>query len=333
MLSKSVLSRRLALRLISLFAIVTSLTIALPNAHAAKRKTPGSKSSDTTPKPARAGVARDPYLGAIVVEAATGRVLFEDQPDAKGYPASVLKLMDLLIVLERVEQRQLSFQDHVTVSPKAAKTGGSQVWLADKEVFTVDELLYALMVQSANDAAVALAEKVAGTTDAFVELMNQRAKLLGMTNTTFHSVHGLPPGAGQQPDVTTARDLTLLCRELLKHQDTLRYSSTREREFRPNAGNKTVVMRTHNHLMAQFEGCDGFKTGYFTQAGFSIAATAARNGQRVIAIVLGSLDRKVRDAKAADLLAKGFVTLQSAPKTAAVTPAPASASPKPKPAR
>jgi D-alanyl-D-alanine carboxypeptidase (penicillin-binding protein 5/6) len=143
----------------------------------------------------------------------------------------------------------------------------------------------------------------------------------------------LPPGAGQQPDVTTARDLTLLCRELLKHQDTLRYSSTREREFRPNAGNKTVVMRTHNHLMAQFEGCDGFKTGYFTQAGFSIAATAARNGQRVIAIVLGSLDRKVRDAKAADLLAKGFVTLQSAPKTAAVTPAPASASPKPKPAR
>jgi serine-type D-Ala-D-Ala carboxypeptidase (penicillin-binding protein 5/6) len=245
------------------------------------------------------------------VDAASGRVLFQDQPDAKGYPASVLKLMDLLIVLDRIQHRQLSFQDQATVSAKAAKTGGSQVWLAEKEVFTVDELLYALMVQSANDSAVALAEKVAGSTEAFVELMNQRAQQLGMANTQFHSVHGLPPGAGQQPDVTTPRDLSVLCRELLKYQDTLRYTSTRERTFRPDEGKKTVVMRTHNHLMAQVEGCDGFKTGFFTQAGFSLAATASRNGQRVMAIVLGSTDRKVRDAKAASLLAKGFLALQS----------------------
>jgi D-alanyl-D-alanine carboxypeptidase (penicillin-binding protein 5/6) len=334
MLSDSVSCGRFATHLATLLAIAFPLALALPNAHAAKRKSPDSKSSDPAPtKATRPGVARNPYLGAIVVDAATGRVLVEDQPDAKGYPASVLKLMDLLIILERIEQRQLSFQDQVTVSAKAAKTGGSQVWLAEKEVFTVDELLYALMVQSANDSAVALAEKVAGTTDSFVELMNQRANQIGMANTQFHSVHGLPPGAGQQPDVTTARDLSVLCRELLKHQDTLRYTSTREREFRPNAGNKTVVMRTHNHLMGQFEGCDGFKTGYFTQAGFSIAATAARNGQRVIAVVLGSTERKVRDAKAADLLAKGFVALQSAPKTAGVTPAPATVAPKTKPTR
>ncbi len=309
----------------SLWIALLAFLVAGPlQLHAATAKKKSKSTTDSAPAKStqHTGVSRDPYLGAIVVEATSGRVLFEDQPDAKGYPASVLKLMDLLIILERIEQRQLSFQDQVTVSAKAAKTGGSQVWLAEKEVFTVDELLYALMVQSANDAAVALAEKVGGTTDAFVILMNQRAQRLGMANTLFHSVHGLPPSAGQQPDITTARDLSVLCRELLKHQDTLRYTSTRERPFRPDAGNKTVIMRTHNHLMAQVEGCDGFKTGYFTQAGFSIAATAARNGQRVIAVVLGSTDRKVRDAKAADLLAKGFITLQSAPQqTSAAGPA------------
>jgi D-alanyl-D-alanine carboxypeptidase (penicillin-binding protein 5/6) len=289
----------------------------------------------TQPAPAKAtarpAVSRDPYLGAIVVDAATGRVLFEDQADAKGYPASVLKLMDLLIILERIEQRQLSFQDQVTVSAKAAKTGGSQVWLADKEVFTVDELLYALMVQSANDAAVALAEKMAGSTDAFVELMNQRAKQLGMASTSIHSVHGLPPGAGQQADVTTARDWSVLCRELLKHHDTLRFTSTRERTFRPDAGKKTVVMRTHNHLMSEVDGCDGLKTGFFNQAGFSIAATASRNGQRVVAVVLGSTDRKVRDAKAAELLGKGFLAVAAAPQAQAQLPV-AKAAPGAKPA-
>jgi len=287
-------------------------------AAAAQKKTNrASAPAEPAKAPGRTGISRDPYLGAIVVDAANGRVLFEDQADAKGYPASVLKLMDLLIILEKIEQKHLSFQDQVTVSAKASKTGGSQVWLAEKETFTVDDLLYALMVQSANDSAVALAEKVAGSTEAFVELMNQRAHQLGMANTLFHSVHGLPPGAGQSPDVTTARDFATLCRELLKHPDTLRYTSTREKEFRPNAGPKTVVMRTHNHLMGQVEGCDGLKTGYFTQAGFSIAATASRGGQRVIAVVLGSADRKVRDSKAADLLAKGFLALQTAPTTAA----------------
>ena len=173
--------------------------------------------------------ARDPYLGAMVVDAGSGRVLFEDHADAKGYPASVLKLMDLLLCLEKIEQRQISLQDPVTVSAKASHTGGSRVWLAEKESFTVDEMLYALMVQSANDVAVALAEKLGGSTEGFVELMNRRAKELGMKDTVFHSVHGLPPGAGQQPDVTTARDLSRLCAELLKHPDTLRYTSTRQR--------------------------------------------------------------------------------------------------------
>ncbi len=114
-------------------------------------------------------------------------MLFEDHADAKGYPASVLKSMDLLIYLEKIQQGQLSLQDQVTASAKASHTGGSRVWLAEKESFTVDEMLYALMVQSANDVAIALAEKVGGSTDGFVELMNKRARELGMTSTVFHS--------------------------------------------------------------------------------------------------------------------------------------------------
>jgi D-alanyl-D-alanine carboxypeptidase (penicillin-binding protein 5/6) len=259
--------------------------------------------------PRRNTIAQNPYLGAIVVEAATGRVLFEDHADAKGYPASVLKLMDLLIILEKIEQGQLSLQDPVPVSEKAAKTGGSQVWLEPKESFSLDDMLYALMVRSANDVAVALAEKVGGSTDGFVELMNQKARALGMTSTEFHSVHGLPPAKGQQDDVTTARDLAILCHEVLKHPQALRYTSTRDRVFRPEAGKKTVRMQTHNHLLGHLDGCDGLKTGFIDKAGFSIAITAMRNGQRVIVIVLDSADRKLRDAKASELTAKGFAAL------------------------
>lgn len=265
-------------------------------------------------------IARTPYLGAIVVEATSGKVLFEQAADVKGYPASVLKLMDLLIILEKMEHGQLSLQDQVPVSAKAAKTGGSQVWLAEKESFSLDEMLYALMVQSANDAAVALSEKVAGSTDAFVELMNRKAKELGMTSTVFHSVHGLPPAAGQAHDVTTARDLSILCRELLKHADTLRYTSTRERKFRPDAGSKTVVMRTHNHLLGHVDGCDGLKTGYIAQAGFSIAVTASRNHQRVIVVVLDSTDLQTRDSNAAALVAKGFDVLSHETASAPAAP-------------
>lgn len=277
-----------------------------------------ARSAPATPLKSDA-ISQSPYRGAIVIDAISGQVLVEDKADVKCYPASVLKLMDLLIIMEKIHQRQLSLDDQVTVSAKASRTGGSQVWLAHKETFTVDELLYALMVQSANDAAVALAEKVAGSTEAFVELMNQRARELNMTSTVFNSVHGLPPGPGQSPDVTTPRDFAILCRQLLRHHDSLRYTSTRERIFRPQAGPKALIMRTHNHLLGAVEGCDGLKTGYYRVAGYSIAATAARHGRRVIAVVLGSVDRHERDAKAKELIAQGFNALAAS----AAKPAPA----------
>jgi D-alanyl-D-alanine carboxypeptidase (penicillin-binding protein 5/6) len=315
-------------------ALVASLLVAVfPHRATAQTAKPAAKATTkAAPKAARPSAApihKNPYLGAIVVDAATGQVLFEDQADARGVPASVLKLMDLLIILEKVDSHQMTLADPVPVSLRASKMGGSQVFLEPKESFSVDEMLYALMIQSANDAAVALAEKTAGSCEAFVDLMNQRAKQLGMNNTTFHSVHGLPPGAGQEYDITTARDLSILCRELLKHPDALRYTSTRSRPFRQPGSRGAMVMNNHNHLLGHVDGCDGFKTGYITMAGYSNATTASRNGRRVIAIVLDSSTLKLRDTKAAELLARGLALLPqaapqpiipAAPTTPAVTP-------------
>lgn len=303
-------------------SLIFSASNAASAAQSTKTKSQGKPSSTPAPAKKSSAISKDPYVGAIVLDAATGRVLFEENADGKGYPASVLKIMDLLIILEKIQAGQLGLQDAVPVSAKASKTGGSQVWLAEKETFTVEELLYALMVQSANDSAVALAEKVAGTTEGFVELMNQKAKQIGMNNTVFNSVHGLPPSPGQAHDVTTARDFATLSRYLItRFPDALRYTSTREHTFRPNVQGKQVVMRTHNHLLAQIDGCDGLKTGYIAAAGFSIAVTAKKNNQRVIVMVLGSRDRLVRDAKAKELVARGFSALGSGAAAAPGQPA------------
>lgn len=264
-------------------------------------------------------IARDPYASALVMDADTGKVLFSENPDTVVYPASVIKLMNLLVILERIEQGKNTFAEMVPVTVEAAKTGGSQVYLDPKESFSIEDLLYALAVQSANDAAVALAMHIAGSKEGFVALMNQKAAELGMKNTRIHSVHGLPPSEGQEPDQTTASDLALLCRALVSRPDALKFTSTRERGFRGDS----FIMRNHNHLLGQVDGCDGLKTGYYQAAGFSIATTAKRGGVRVIAIVMGSKDRKVRDARATELLAKGFALLPPKPEPAAVAVQPA----------
>ncbi len=306
------------------FYALLVLTLALlPGSLLAAQKTTAKSTAKKSTSTKSNTISKNPYLGAIVIDAATGKVLFEDQADAKGYPASMLKIIDFLIILDKINAGQLSLQDKATVSAKAAKTGGSQVWLDTRETFTVEDLLYALMIQSANDSAVVLAERVAGSTEGFVALMNQKAAQLGMKQTKFNSVHGLPPAPGDADDVTTARDFSLVCRELLsKHPEALKYTSTRERIFRP--GPKQVVMRSHNHLLGSLNGCDGLKTGFIAKAGYSIAVTASRNGQRVIAVVLDSVDRVTRDKKAAELVNKGFAALEAAPPAAqAAAPAPA----------
>jgi D-alanyl-D-alanine carboxypeptidase (penicillin-binding protein 5/6) len=260
-------------------------------------------------------MSKDPYAGAIVVDAATGQTLFENNADLPAYPASVVKLMDLLIVLEKIDQGFTCLSNTVTATAQISKIGGTQVWLKEHEVCAVEDLLYAMMIRSANDAAAALAIHIAGTTDGFVELMNKKAEQLGMTATRFHSVHGLPPAKGEDPDVTTPRDLVILARELVKRPEVLRYTSTRSRIFRPDApeGKGRVEMLSHNRLLTEVEGCDGLKTGFFDAAGFSIVATVQRNGRRVIAVVMGSKSRKTRDEEAKKLISKGFLELPPLP--------------------
>lgn len=258
-----------------------------------------------------------PYVGAIVVDAETGETVFEENADAECYPASIVKLMDLLVILERVGEKSLDLQEPVTATAEACRIGGSQVYLAENETFTVEELLYALMVQSANDAAVALALHVAGSTEGFVRLMQEKADALGMTSTRFASVHGLPPDKGREPDLSTPRDLAVLGRAVAARPDALAYTSTQVRGFRDGS----FEMRNHNRLLGVFPGCDGLKTGYFRLGGYSVVATAARGGNRFIAVVAGAKEKKVRDARAKALLASAFAKATPKP-TATATPAP-----------
>ena len=260
----------------------------------------GEEATSSTTRARIENIARDPYVGAVAIDVESGLVLFEDNAGAEVYPASTVKLMDLLIILEKVERNELSLSDTVTVGAEAAGMGGSQVYLGKGERFTVDDLLYAMTVESANDAAVALAIHVAGSKEAFVEQMNRRAAEIGMKSTRFASPHGLPPSKGDSPDVSTAHDLSLLAREVLKHPEALRYTGCREKIFRPDT--RPLPMHNHNHLLGAVRGCDGLKTGYFRAAGFSIVATALRDGRRLIAVVAGSRDSKTRDRTAQRLL-------------------------------
>jgi D-alanyl-D-alanine carboxypeptidase (penicillin-binding protein 5/6) len=262
-------------------------------------------------------ISRDPYLGMIAVDGATGQVLAEDNADARVFPASVIKLMNLFVVLDRVQQGSIKLTDPITATAEVTKLGGSQVYLKEGEVFTVEDLIYALMVQSANDAAGALAIHAAGTQAAFVELMNQKAQALGLTQTRFYSCHGLPPTpprTAQQIDTSTPRDLAVLARALVSaHPDVIQYTSTKERTFRQSP---LFVMRNHNHrLMASSPGVDGLKTGYIQAGGYSTVVTAKRSDRRVFVVVCGSRANlgKARDKAAAEILNKAFAALPPAP--------------------
>jgi D-alanyl-D-alanine carboxypeptidase len=271
-------------------------------------------------KPAASSINPEAFRSAIVVDAATGKVLFEDRADTQNPPASVTKLMTFCLVEDRLKRGELTLDAPVTITAEASHTGGSRVWLVDKEKITVEELLYALMVQSANDAAVALADHLAGSKEAFVELMNAKARELGMTHTEFHSPHGLPPGKGQEPDVSTARDIATLARRLIVDTDILKYSSTQHHEFHHQNG-KVNKLDTHNHLLGVVPGCDGLKTGFYREAGFSLAATVQRGGRRIVAVILGSPERTLRDTVTTQLIERGFTALPPViPQVAAGAP-------------
>lgn len=275
---------------------------------------------------ATAGLRADnAYKGAIIIDAASGQVLFEDDADIVSPPASITKLMTFLIIHDRIANGQMTLNTPVPVTAASSKIGGTQVWLKEGEVFPVEQMLYALMIQSANDCAHALALAAAGSADAFVALMNERAHQLGMTHTTFRSPHGLPPSTRKiaDGDLTSPRDLAILSRYLIQNTNILDYTSVKERTFRTGQTEGEIVMRNHNHLLGNVEGVDGLKTGYTRGAGFCLSATARRNGRRVIAVIMGSPSAKIRDLKMAELLKRAFASLPPADSPLSLAPLPA----------
>lgn len=251
----------------------------------------------------------DPYYSAVVMDASTGQILWEDHAGAEIYPASIAKLLNVYVVLDDVATGTLRLDEPVQVTREAEEIGGRQVWLREGEIFPLSELLVATLVHSANDAATALAIRASGSKAAHAERMNEKAREIGMRSSRFYNVHGLPPGPGQLPDVSSAIDLAILSRSLIaQHPDVLDYTSVSVRDFRP--GNP-VRLTSSNKLLASVDGCDGLKTGYFRAGGFSIAATAERNGARVIAVVAGCKSSNVRNQWAERLLERGFSLLNS----------------------
>jgi len=250
---------------------------------------------------------RSHYKAALLADAASERILHHDRMHQKIYPASLVKMMVALISLEEIETGRISLQDSVKVSRWASKIGGHQVYLKQGEIFKFRELMEATVISSANDASVAVAEHVLGSDKVFIKRMNERAQELGMKKTNFYSVHGLPPGRGQQLDVSSAYDLYLLALELIKHPQFLRWSSTRLESFR----NGTFqLLNTNHHLIKIYRGMEGMKTGYHRRAGFNLVSSAKRDGQRYISIVLGAKSSRMRSKITRHLLDYGFDNYQ-----------------------
>ncbi len=267
---------------------------------------PASSRKQTVPKkPVITKQAKEPeapYKAYIVVEASSGKVLEGESIDVKRPPASITKLMVACVVMEKLATGGVKLTDRITISKNAARIGGSQVYLREGESFTLEELMKAMMIHSANDAAYAISEHTAGSVDSMVELMNEKAKILGMNNTEFHSVHGLPPEKGQKEDLTTCSDLAILSRELIRYPKIIEWSGTVTDTFRDG---KFVLTNT-NKLLTKLPGTDGLKTGFYDEAGFNIAATAKKDNIRFIVVVMGSPSGKIRDAIAMEKLKKAF---------------------------
>lgn len=249
----------------------------------------------------------EPYRGAILVDAASGQVLFEENAHRQSPPASMTKMMLMLLVAERVRDGEMRWDDPIPTSAWASRMGGSQVYLKEGEVFSLAEMMQAIVIHSANDAAVAVAEAVAGSAEAFVDLMNERAKALEMNDTVYHSVHGLPPGKGGEPDLTSAYDLAALARELIKFPEIMQWAGTKEAPFRQG----TMTLTNTNRLVRETTWVDGLKTGYYREAGFSVTATGVKKGFRLIAVVLGAPEKRDCFARAAALLNQGFAKYEA----------------------
>lgn len=265
---------------------------------------PGIAQADELPMKAEAPITLT-SPSAILCEASTGQVIFEKNADERRPVASVNKVMTILLTLEAVDEGRVSLEDQVTVSPRAASMGGSQAFLDAGERYKLSELLKTVIVASANDSAVALAEHFAGTEESFVRLMNTRAEELGLTNTHYANCTGLPA----QEHYTTARDVAKLSAQLDLHPIYYRYSTIWMDEIKHRGGRVTSLTNT-NRLIRFYPGCDGYKTGSTNEARYCVSATAKKEGMRLIAVVLGTPAGQTRFDEARAMLEYGFANVQ-----------------------
>ena len=242
---------------------------------------------------------------AILMDASTGQVLFAENENEQLYPASVTKIMPLLLFMEALDEGRISLTDVVTASPVAASKGGSQIWLKEGEQMTVDELLRATAIASANDACTALGEHIAGSEEAFVALMNKRAGELGMTNTRFVNCSGLDDDTTEH--LTTAYDIALMSKELLSHERIKTYSTVWMDTLR---GGATELTNT-NRLVRFYKGTTGLKTGTTDKAGYCLSASAERDGLHLIAVIMGAATSDDRFEGAKAMLNWGFANYET----------------------
>lgn len=243
---------------------------------------------------------------ALLMEASTGKIIYEKNANEKFAPASVTKIMTMLLAMEKVDRGEMKLTDQITVSETAKKMGGSTMLLDTGEVRTVEEIIKGIGIASGNDAAVAMAEYLGGSESGFVDMMNKRAQELGMKNTIFKNCTGLPIDG----HLSTAYDISIMSRELLKHPTILKYTGTYMETI--SEGRKSPIeLVNHNKLVRFFKGCDGLKTGFTNDAKYCISATATRDGVRMLSVIMGAPTFKIRNRDASMLMNYGFSKFES----------------------
>lgn len=238
---------------------------------------------------------------AILIEASTGKILYEKNSHERYAPASMTKIMSMILIMEEIEKGNLKWNDTLVASEYAASMGGSQIFLQPNEKMSVKDLFKAVAIGSANDATVVFAEKIAGTEEKFVEKMNKKAKELGLKDTNFKNAVGLD----EANHYSSAYDMAYMAKELVKHEKIFEFTTIYEDYLRQNTDNKFWLVNT-NKLIKTYDGADGLKTGYTTEAGYCLTATAYRNNMRLIGTIMGATDSKSRNSNMTTLLDYGF---------------------------
>lgn len=238
---------------------------------------------------------------SILMEASTGEIIYSFNENEKRAPASMTKMMSLILIMEEIENGNLKWNEKIKISENAASMGGSQIYLEAGEIMNVHDLVKGISMASANDAVVALAERISGSEEEFVKKMNKRSRDLGLTNTNFKNATGLD----EEGHYSSAKDMGLIAKELVKHKKILEFSSTYEDYLRQNTNKKFWLVNT-NKLIKTYPGMDGLKTGFTENALYCLTATATRNNMRLIGVVMGESDSKTRNSEMSDMLDYGF---------------------------